>query len=113
MAAQKALSANLQIAAIAKAAGETKGNYYYQDGILFCKTISQAALDTAAAAHNDAAAVDAFKDSKFNDVLVEKGFQTLATALYDHENRIRALEGQPNIGKGAYLDIIKNFWKSL
>ena len=115
MPGQVIISATLQLNSIVVAAGGDPIVAFYQEGTLFVPDVTQAALDAAVAAHNDAAAVDAFKDAEIDAATVagKGGRRLLFELFYLLDERLRVLESAPAITRAQFKNQIKTVNRGL
>jgi len=109
MPGQVIISATLQLNSIVIASGGDPIVAFYDDGTLFVPDVTQAALDAAVLAHDDAAAVDAVKDEQIDDATqIVKGERRLLFELfYLLDERLRVLEGAPAITRAQFKNQVK------
>ena len=112
MPGQVTIASTLQLPAIVTAAGGDPLLSEYRDGVLFVPDVTQAALDSAVAAHNDADAVDAAKDANI-DAAATDDRRLLFELFYLLDERIRVLESAPAITRAQFRSQIKTVNRGL
>lgn len=115
MPGQVTISATLQLNDIVVASGGDPLLAFYREGELFVPDVTQAALDAAVAAHDDAAAVDAFKDAEIDAATLpgKGGRRLLFELFYLLDERLRVLEGAPTITRAQFRNQIKTVNRGL
>lgn len=111
--AQVTISPDLLLEKIVQAAGGDPKLSRYRQPVLDVPDVTQAALDAAVAAYDPAVAADATRDDEFTTAETTKLIKFIEAITFNHENRIRTLEGQPTRTPQEFRDILKGIYKGL
>lgn len=111
--AEVTISPDLLLEKIIQAAGGDPVLARYRAPVLTVPDVDQAALDAAVAAYDPVAADNSTKDDQFTTAETTKMLKFVEAITFNHENRIRTLEGQPPRTPAEFRDILKGIYRQL
>lgn len=111
--AEVTISPDLLLEKIIQAAGGDPTLARYRAPVLTVPDVTQVALDAAVAAYDPAAAEDSTREDEFTKAETTKMLKFIEAITFNHENRIRTLEGQPTRTPAEFRAILKGIYKAL
>jgi hypothetical protein len=111
--AEVTISPDLLLNEIVKAAGGDPKLSRYRQPVLDVPDVTQVALDAAVAAYDPVVAADAVAEEEFTKAETTKMLKFIEAITFNHENRIRTLEGQPTRTPQEFRNILKGIYKAL